>query len=175
VPIELGARAVVAYRGYRCIGSRASTLWDAGRRKKYLIVPEVRLPISIDTSVTPEAEPIDEAADKVELMGVAMIVEGDGDLLLDQWRFPEISAAPSPIGEDWLLLGHDVCDQYNTSALSNCAPADPSSIGGFWRLALNQHHLFGRVIDADAFRKSSDRRIPEHAPFVVMAVLAHSE
>jgi hypothetical protein len=172
--IELGRQAVVAYRGYRCIGARASSLWDAGRRSKYLLSPDVHLPISIDMSVTPEAEPSDGVAEKVDLIGVALVIEGDGEQL-EPWRSPEIPEVPSSIGEDWLLLGYDVCDQFNTSAVSNCAPTDPNLIGGYWRLALNQHHLFARATDADAFRKSSERRIPEHAPFVVMALLAHSE
>jgi hypothetical protein len=129
------------------------------------------MPISIDVRVTPEAETSDVARDKVELMGVAVATEGNGDVL-DQWRFPGVIDAPASIGDDWLLLGYDICDHYNTSALSNCAPLDRNIVPGFWRLAVNRHHLLDRAVDADAFRKSSDQLIPEHAPFVVVALFA---
>jgi hypothetical protein len=172
VPLELGDNAVVSYRGWRCIGARASQPWSTDRRQRYLLAPDVGVPISIDKSVTPEAEPTDPPNETIELLGVAFAPDGDRELL-DHWRYPGIPSPSSPLSDDWLVLGYDVCDTHNTSALSNCAPTDSSVVPGFWRLALNRHHLLTRILDADVFRKSSNRRVPEHAPFVVMAVLTH--
>jgi hypothetical protein len=171
--LELGPKAVVAYRGYRCIGRRTAILWDVARRERYLFAREVSIPVSLDSWVTPEAKTTDGPGEKVEIMAIAT-VEDDGDIL-NQWRFPEVTPTPSsPIGDDWLFLGFDVCDLSNISAIMNCAPSDSSrAIPGYWKLAVNRHHLFDRFIDADVFRKDSDRRISEHAPFVVMALFAH--
>jgi hypothetical protein len=63
-----------------------------------------------------------------------------------------------------------------TSALSNCsfAEGERESLRASWGVALNEHHLFMDVEKAFAFRRLSDSRVPEHAPFFVYA-LCHIE
>jgi hypothetical protein len=170
--LEPGERTVVAYRGYRCIGARSLSLWDRERREKYLIVPDVPVPISLDTAVTSEALGSDPTSDTVELLGLAT-TEEDGDILIG-WRFPEVSPLPAfPLGDEWLFLGFDICDRSNISGLMNCAASSlDGKPEGYWRLAVNRYHLFDRSADANTFRNRCNARISEHAPFVLIALFA---
>ena len=71
----------------------------------------------------------------------------------------------------WQLLGYDVADP-GISGLSNCGYTDeerPAAVAR-WGPLLNEHHLFRRVEDADAFRVYSDARVSEHAPFFVLGL-----
>ena len=79
---------------------------------------------------------------------------------------------PSQREPDWPLLGYDVTDGSLLSGLSNCGydSAERPGLVARWSPHLNAHHLFSDVHQALEFRDVSDRRVPEHAPFFVIAL-----
>lgn len=72
----------------------------------------------------------------------------------------------------WQLLGYDVADPALCSALSNCGyqPSERAAVSDVWAPRLNGAGLLPDLADARAFCKLSDRRVPEHAPFFVLAL-----
>lgn len=79
---------------------------------------------------------------------------------------------PPTISDEWKPLGFDVADAGLTSGLSNCGyqQTEIAGLRASWASDLNEHHLFGDVTRALAFRDLTDRRVPEHAPFFVYAL-----
>lgn len=67
------------------------------------------------------------------------------------------------------LLGFDVADGSFVSGLTNCGYAtdQKEEARRLWGERLNLHHLFGSPEDADSFRLTADRGVPEHSPFRV--------
>jgi len=82
------------------------------------------------------------------------------------YREPTKPAATSPA---WTMLGFDVADGSLLSGLMNCGYStdEVDALRARWAPRLNERHLFGSIEDALAFRKVTDRRVPEHAPFFV--------
>jgi hypothetical protein len=72
----------------------------------------------------------------------------------------------------WRLLGFDVADTDLFSGLTNCAyrAAERPALEAAWGPHLNEFHLFREAEAAFAFRDVADKRVPEHAPFVVFAL-----
>jgi hypothetical protein len=71
--------------------------------------------------------------------------------------------------QNWTLLGYDVSDGSALSGLSNCGYAadELPELRERWGPHLNQHHLFSDVDQAIEFKRMSDNRVREHAPFFV--------
>ena len=77
---------------------------------------------------------------------------------------------PGACDESWTFLGYDVSDGSLLSGLSDCGYRDEDFIDkprSDWAKRLNQNHLFDSLEAADAFRVFSDRKVIEHAPFLV--------
>jgi hypothetical protein len=85
------------------------------------------------------------------------------------YNSPTDPPARSP---DWPLLGFDVSDGGLLSGLSNCGytPDEIRTLRAQWQSRLNAHHLFDAVENAFEFRKLTDARVPEHAPFFVFGL-----
>ncbi len=73
---------------------------------------------------------------------------------------------------NWAFLGYDVCDFGWVSGLSNCgtAPDEMRQLARDWRDRLNEFGLFPAEADARVYCRITDRRVPEHAPFRVIAL-----
>jgi hypothetical protein len=154
----------------RTVGSRALEAWPDSRRARYLL-RECPLPLSVDRDVTPIATVLDLPADVFRLVAVAALTERSSET----WRqsgllLGGIGGAQSD-SRHWLPLGYDVLDLTMRSGLTNCAPT-ARQLSAFWRFALNEHHLFWRLDDADSFREYLDEMVPEHAPFVILQLFA---
>lgn len=78
------------------------------------------------------------------------------------------------VDPSWRLLGYDVADRGLFSGLTDCAyRADEwTRLAPAWAGRLNENHLFADLGDALAFCAESDRRVPEHAPFLVFELRA---
>ena len=77
---------------------------------------------------------------------------------------------PSKPSQSWTLLGYDVSDGSLISGLTNCGYTEDDRQKQSMRLllkALNRYHLFGSVQPADEFRGFADKRVKEHAPFLI--------
>ena len=161
------------YRGIRTVGAEARRAWPSERRRTYLIAPDVEIPISLDMKVLPEARP-DEHRSQVFELWVAFVVTPDSDLATQAWEHVLYKQEAPPSAETVIDLGYDVCDRVGTSGLMNCARDGAATNGaeGYWRFALNRHHLFSRLIDADVYRKKMDNELIEHAPFAIMQLFA---
>jgi hypothetical protein len=72
-------------------------------------------------------------------------------------------------GDDWLLLGWDIADQWVLSGISNCGigPEEWRPVRQRWSDEVNDYNLFSEYGAADGCRKDIDRLVPEHAPFTV--------
>jgi hypothetical protein len=85
----------------------------------------------------------------------------------------EEATVPSNLDGSWKFNGYDIADRFFTSALSNCgfiSEEDMLRSRGRWMLNINEQGLFSGLVDADNYRKYSDVRIPEHAPFHIVGI-----
>jgi len=75
-----------------------------------------------------------------------------------------------PAGSE--VLGYDVADASGISGLTNCgyAASEKAQLGRVWASRLNSFGLLKTLEDAVEFRKLSDERAPEHAPFWVYGI-----
>lgn len=160
--------------------------WTAARREAYLLSPEIRRPVSVDRGVWPPVEAAvrtdgfapdywaelealsrrgEEARQPLVLVALAVLDHSPVARALDA------GCRPASIDPAWTPLGWDVADSGLVSGLTNCGfqPGldDVQSLRHRFSPALNEHGLFERVADADEFRALSDRRVPEHAPFLI--------
>ena len=71
----------------------------------------------------------------------------------------------------WRFLGFDVTDS-GTSGLSNCGydESERSRLGAKWGCHLNRYHLFEDLEPAFEFKRITNARVPEHAPFFVIGL-----
>jgi hypothetical protein len=84
--------------------------------------------------------------------------------------YPTLDPLPIPIGnQNWTSLGFDVSDGSGLSGLSNCGYAkdEVPALRERWGPHLNTYHLFSDVDQAIEFKRLSDNRVREHAPFFV--------
>ncbi len=81
---------------------------------------------------------------------------------------------PSLRDPAWAFLGYDVCDKWLLSGLSNCGygtnEAEIQLLRDTYASDLNEHHLFDSIELATEFRRLSDERVQEHAPFFVFGI-----
>jgi hypothetical protein len=85
---------------------------------------------------------------------------------------PHIAATtPERKTGDWDFLGFDITDS-GISGLSNCGydEAQRKELGAQWGGHLNRYHLFDDLEAAFAFRRITNVRVPEHAPFFVIGL-----
>jgi hypothetical protein len=120
-----------------------------------------------------------ESASETPLQGtktiqIAITVFGNGkvisgypldDLLKD-------GTDPRTLGDGWDLLGYDVATQFLLSGLSNCgySEQEKNALSRVWSDKLNKVGLLTDLDDAVVFRELTDRRVPEHAPFLVFGL-----
>jgi hypothetical protein len=76
------------------------------------------------------------------------------------------------VDESAELLGYDIADDVMTSGLSNCSygDLDKSVLRSTWGPRLNRFHLFDRSDVALRFKRVTEARVPEHAPFFVFGL-----
>ncbi|MFP6757397.1 MAG: hypothetical protein VCC99_04155 [Alphaproteobacteria bacterium] len=175
--------------------------WTDARRALYLLRDDVAWPKSVDSLVWPS--PIDgdrrNPVDRTDMRGwvlglwsnLDLLPATDTtahririDLLLDRaparddfFRF--LDDGPPPLlghSESWAVIGFDVADTGFISGLSNCGYDDEERAGlnREWGPRINDHGLFESTDDAREFVAVSNARIPEHAPFYVMALRAET-
>jgi len=70
-----------------------------------------------------------------------------------------------PLGSE--LLGYDVADAGWISGLTNCGywPEEKAALARTWATRLNDFGLLTTLGDAAEFKRVTDERVPEHAPF----------
>jgi len=75
---------------------------------------------------------------------------------------------PASLDKEWAFLGYDIADEGFISGLSNCA-YEPSELHlrDGWNPYLNDQHLFTEKEQAIKFKRMTDQRVPEHAPFCI--------
>jgi hypothetical protein len=79
-------------------------------------------------------------------------------------------ARPDVANLGWTCLGYDVSDWSMISGLTNCGytPDEISELNRKgWTKKLNENHLFSTIEAAHEFRRYTDLRVKEHAPFFV--------
>lgn len=176
----------------------AQQIWTDERRSKFLIRPEVPLPVSVDRDVWPalalnpdDSYPLFLWGSVSEILAAFPEVrrsESDSPLIVEiaavaagqesSTYWERIIFGRLNLEEDAVLtitaecLGYDVADRYLVSGLSNCMlfPEELAVVRKDWSEAINISGLFGEVEVAKAFRAVCDRLIPEHAPFEVYRI-----
>lgn len=129
-------------------------------------IPDV--PWSIDTMVlSPHLTvpaPIDGTS--LRLVGIGLPTSTAQGEMLEGHRLFDFAPAPAD------FVGFDVADA-SISAISNCGYGSESARNAAaqrWAGALDDRHLFIDEAEARRFVAFSDERVPEHAPFVVVAL-----
>lgn len=168
----------------------ADTNWTPERRKQYLLRTDVVRPLSVDRLVWDVPRGPDAPAEQTPLPWFSpddvyrqAAASGTGQ---GRWVVVAIGAvAENPEEEtaiargtgsdseikvlpEWTFLGFDVTDG-SISGLCNCGYHEPelAILRPTWASRLNEHGLFSEMADALAFRKLTDERVTEHAPFYV--------
>ena len=87
----------------------------------------------------------------------------------DSWSFIAGSLPENDVPESWRIVGHDVADRDFLTGLSNCGydERDRADLEG-WENEINDFGLIDDLERARAFRAISDKRVPDHAPFLVV-------
>jgi hypothetical protein len=162
-----GHSSFLVYRGTRDVWL-ARKLWNESRRATYLLKIDTDVPWSLDRKVLPESTGDTTEGAVAIVCKVMDLGPGHG---VDEWRGAEL-ADIEPALRGWELIGYDICDCTGTSGLSNCS-YDSSRVHELrdrWSALLNGYHLFPRLDDAASYRLLTDSRVPEHAPFAVVAL-----
>jgi hypothetical protein len=109
------------------------------------------------------------------VIAISVVLDGLSESERELWRTgpPRIpTIKPDMIDSSWSFLGFDVGDQWLISGLTNCQYNEqtmPTNQSKYQRL-LNQYHLFNELEAADRFRRDTNLRVPEHAPFAVFGI-----
>jgi hypothetical protein len=138
--------------------------WGRERRATYLLREEgLSRPLSIDETVWPE-----DTSPLSATLALFSVLRGTVPSGPPTYFLP-LDIIDEGAGQ---LLGYDVADLAMTSGLTNCGytQIEKSQIQQVWAMRLNRFHLFDSRDDADRFRALTDRRVPEHAPFLVFGV-----
>jgi hypothetical protein len=78
---------------------------------------------------------------------------------------------PASLNKEWAFLGYDIADEIFISGLSDCGyEASELHLRNGWGPYLNDWHLFTEKDQAIKFKKMTDQRVPEHAPFYVYSL-----
>ena len=167
--------------------------WDADRRERYLLRPEIVRPLSVDQCVWPRPEHreglggplpwVDVEAVRLRWMSTpggsasGWVVIAIGVVVDDAEAREHLAVRRGigtvlEVGPAWRFLGYDVADEGNISGLSNCGfdGGDVGSLRAKWASRINEHGLLADPSDATSFRSMTDRRVPEHAPFEVYGI-----
>lgn len=163
--------------------------WTAERRSTYLLRTDVAFPLSVDPNVW-ERAPGDRAypvpwtpVEEVQKRAAALMASKDRVCVAvfaaaaedpaEEEDLRSRTGAETPLAVDpsWTFVGFDVADSTETSGLSNCGyGAELEDLRTAWAPCLNVRGLFRVIEDAFAFRKVTDARVPEHAPFTVYGI-----
>ena len=165
--------------------------WTQDRREGFLLRLDVIRPLSVDPNVWGLARrPVDEktgtplpwisiddalhkyvawADSNATAIAIGVVAEDAADesiLATTTGVDAELVTAP-----DWVFLGFDVADG-STSGLSNCGydASEARILRPVWGPRLNEHGLFVDIADALSFRRLTNERVPEHAPFYVYGI-----
>jgi hypothetical protein len=90
-----------------------------------------------------------------------------------EWNFLDgsLPTADSEIRE-WTPIGYDIADRYVLSGLMNCGYSEEQHVDlAGWSGRLNDFGLFDERELATEFRRLTEKRVPEHAPFFVYRLL----
>ncbi len=158
--------------------------WDADRRARYLLRRDVVHPLSVDPAVWPRVDA--PAPLLVPWVGIeairALAIPSPHELVVlggvvvtpaDAARMQARGCTDLDIDPGWQLLGYDVVEAGGTiSGLSNCGYGEEAdTLRERWAAELDaQSGLFTDPTSAAAFRAETDARVPEHAPFEVVAI-----
>ena len=166
--------------------------WDADRRERYLLRPDIGRPLSVDRCVWPQPERREGLDDPLPWVGVEAVrrrwISSRGGSVTG-WAVIAIGVVAADVaarehlathrgidtmlevGSTWRVLGYDVADEGSISGLSNCGfDGDVGSLRAKWASRINEHGLLADPSDAISFRSMTDRRVPEHAPFEVYGI-----
>jgi hypothetical protein len=168
--------------------------WTSEQRRQFLLLPETPLPLSTDDLLWPSAtKDLDRWIgannglweNLVDLLGhVAAHVDQLPDetwIIAVTWHHRERFAPSGPFGPYalptvparrdpiWPLVGYDISDGSLLSGLSDCGyyPEELRRLAPRWGRFLNSHHLFRTLSPAFAYKRLTDARVREHAPFQV--------
>ena len=182
-------------RGYDCRvwGSGHLSLWDAERRARFLLKPEVGCPLSVDPLSWPSVfdtggpqgflgfkgiplpefigrhPPLWEDLSELEAVLRSNAVDMERARIVRAIRFDEelASQREPELSVKFERLGFDVVDEGLISAVSSCGFTDAEwdYLRRRFARSLNEHHLFSEWEAARDFSRVADELIPEHAPF----------
>ena len=180
--------------------------WSLDRRQKFLLDPDIEMPLSADKEVWPVVQ---LAGMGDQLFSDYVFGEHESPNCLGLFRLRALVGAHSPtlpikanlMGvaakndiADFLaekhyiakhpmkswnelgarFVGFDVCDHTLLSGLMNCAVNDAThdKLAALFSGSINPHGLFDDLEIAEQFANTIDDLIPEHAPFIPIAILA---
>lgn len=172
--------------------ARPDPNWTQDRRDRYLLRPDVARPLSLDPMVWGQARaPAGQAAatplpwvsvedvlqrskswagaDDSVVIIIGVVAEDpqeEAALARSTGTDTELKVQPG-----WEIVGFDVADG-TFSGLSNCGydMDELSVLRPVWASRLNEHGLFSEIADALSYRRLTDERVPEHAPFYVFGI-----
>lgn len=163
--------------------------WTAERRSTYLLRPDVRFPLSVDTNVWERAPgdlahpvpwtPVEDVQKRAAALMASkhrVCVAVFGAAAADPAEEEDLrsrTGADTPLAADpaWTFVGFDIADGTEISGLSNCGyGAEIDTLSAAWARRLNDRGLFRHLEDAFAFREVTNARVPEHAPFTVYGI-----
>ncbi|MFO0640769.1 MAG: hypothetical protein U0183_16230 [Polyangiaceae bacterium] len=149
----------------RCIPC-TRVAWGDTRRHDYLLRTIPDIPLSVDRQAfVPSSGCAHEA--RVRLVGYALPSDEPTSRLAEGRRLHDLDPP-----EGAAFVGYDVAGP-TTSAVCNIrfgGAQERTRLRKRWGPLLNDHHLFDDADDARAFAQLVARRIPEHAPFLAIAV-----
>lgn len=162
--------------------------WTAERRSTYLLRPEVAFPLSVDPNVWARAPgdityplpwtPVKDVQKRAAALSsehrvcvAVFAAAAQGHAEEEELRSGTGADTALAVDPAWTFVGFDVADGTEVSGLSNCGYGDELELlRAAWAPRLNDRGLFGVLEDAFAFRKVTDARVPEHAPFTVYGI-----
>lgn len=115
--------------------------------------------------------------DDAFLIGIAIVNDPSGiaQHLQDMHKIENIQYTVNDLQKaGWNCLGYDIADDWLTSGLMNTgySKEDKAVLSGRFADDLNEFSLFNSLDAAQSFRAESDKRVPEHAPFMVYGIWA---
>jgi hypothetical protein len=178
--------------GFAIRALRHSDDWDIDRRKRFLLEPAIREPLSVDHNVWPDAlVNFGVARDGVRFpmpvwSNLSVLRRAAGKTSGKEVVFQIYPQCPDeflifleeiePKSMDlnsWECLGFDVANAGLASALSNCgysSETEMASAKAKFSSRLNDHGLFRTLEDAAEFVTFSEVRLPDDGPFHVYSL-----